>query len=151
MKDIDVAIDEGIDLLRSDVETVFRQIASEIGPALPYGSQTRSRDRLDMKADAKRQKAFNYIEVSSLRTEGKRVVGKRISIYVAIVASVLLFAYKLRYRWYFIRTADKICYYFGNGIGQRFSMREVLSKISLIPNPLLMYSANVKDRENVDR
>ena len=125
MKDIDVAIDEGIDLLRSDVETVFRQIASEIGPALPYGSQPRSRDGLDIKVNVKRQNSFNYIEVSSLRTEGKRVVGKRISIYVAIVASVLLFAYKLRYRWYFIRTADKICYYFGNGIGQRFSMRNV--------------------------
>jgi len=133
-KDIDVAIDEGIDLLRSDVETVFRQIATEIGPALPYGSQmgTRSRDRLDLKTNKKRQNPFNYIEVSSLRTEGKRVVGKRISIYVAIVASVLIFAYKLRYRWYFIRTADKICYYFGNGFGEKFSMREVLSKISLI-------------------
>ena len=127
MKDIDVAIDEGIDLLRSDVETVFRQIASETGPALPYGSQTvtRSHNRSDLKTNKKRQNPFNYIEVSSLRTEGKRVVGKRISIYVAIVASVLLFAYKLRYRWYFIRTADKICYYFGNGIGQRFSMRDV--------------------------
>ena len=131
-KDIDVAIDEGIDLLRSDVETVFRQIASETGPALPYGSQTVTRSRDRLKTNKKRQKSFNYIEVSSLRTEGKRVVGKRISIYVAIVASVLIFAYKLRYRWYFIRTADKICYYFGNGFGDKFSMREVLSKISLI-------------------
>ena len=89
LKDIDVAIDKGIDLLRSDVETVFRQIASEIGPALPYGSQTVRRSRY-----GERQNLFNYIEVSSLRTEGKRVVGKRISIYVAIVASVLIFAYK---------------------------------------------------------
>ena len=68
-------------MLRSDVEGIFRQIAAEVAPAIPYGARTVSN-------------MFNYIEVSSLRTGGKRVVGKRISVYVAIVVSLVIFAYK---------------------------------------------------------
>ena len=86
-------------MLRSDVETVFRRIAADVGPALPYGSQLRSRSGVDPELNTiiheDRRTSFNYIEVSSLRTGGKRVVGKPISIYVAIVVSVAIFAYKL--------------------------------------------------------
>ena len=83
-------------MLRSDVEGIFRQIAAEVAPAIPYGARTVSSSRIIARPVINQsiENMFNYIEVSSLRTGGKRVVGKRISVYVAIVVSLVIFAYK---------------------------------------------------------
>ena len=98
LEDIDQAIDDGIDLLRSDVETIFRQLASKDSSSLPNALRTISKEHEQSEFDEierKRQNALNNIEVFSPRNNrGKRMVGKIILIYAAVVLSIALFGYK---------------------------------------------------------
>ena len=86
---IDDAIDNGIDILRSDVESIFKEIASDYSPDVPNGTRPVSMRSLEPlnEIQKERNNHLSYVEVYSLRTGGKRVVGKNISIYISIVVS----------------------------------------------------------------
>ena len=116
--DIDDAINAGIDLLQADVELTFEEIAADIVPDLPYvpalnfgaprrdfASNPTSNESYRMNNESlpvnqekesieNEMRSLRHLEVLSLRTEGKRIVGKSITIYISIVVSVFLFAYK---------------------------------------------------------
>ena len=87
--DIDEAINNGIDILKNDVELVLRELATNdtffvSAQDIIAAQDARTTNEVDETKDVK---------VFSIRTEGKRIPGKEVVIYVFIVACVLLYFY----------------------------------------------------------
>ena len=87
--DIDEAINNGIDILKNDVELVLRELATNdtffvSAQDIIAAQDARATNEVDETKDVK---------VFSIRTEGKRIPGKEVVIYVFIVACVLLYFY----------------------------------------------------------
>lgn len=87
--DIDEAINNGIDILKNDVELVLRELATNdtffvSAQDIIAAQDARTSNEVDETKDVK---------VFSIRTEGKRIPGKEVVIYVFIVACVLLYFY----------------------------------------------------------
>ena len=81
IQDIDEAINNGIDILKNDVEQLFqREFASDESDVQPQ--------------DIRTSNAAEKVKVFSIRTEGKRVPGRQVVIYISSVASALLYFYK---------------------------------------------------------
>ena len=87
--DIDEAINNGIDILKNDVELVLRELLTNdtffvSAQDIIAAQDARTTNEVDETKDVK---------VFSIRTEGKRIPGKEVVIYVFIVACVLLYFY----------------------------------------------------------
>ena len=80
MQDIDEAINNGIDILKNVEQLFQREFVSDESDVQPRDIRTSN--------NAEKVKVF------SIRTEGKRVPGRQVVIYVSSVASTLLYFYK---------------------------------------------------------
>ena len=80
MQDIDEAINNGIDILKNVEQLFQREFVSDESDVQPRDIRTSN--------NAEKVKVF------SIRTEGKRVPGRQVVIYISSVASALLYFYK---------------------------------------------------------